>query len=71
VVLELISSNVGALALRLEHRGFFVRAHRRRGLLDVALGTDWTLARHAAHRLPRRHGTTRSTVGLSQRHAQR
>ena len=72
VVLELImQQRRGALALRLEHRGFFDRAHRRRGLLDLAVGTDWTRACDAAHGLSRRHGAARSTAGLSQRHAQR
>jgi AI-2E family transporter len=61
----------GTLALWLEHRSNSNCAHRRCGILDMALGSCRAHSLDAAYGLPRRHGATRSAPFISQRSTKR
>jgi hypothetical protein len=59
----------GAMALRIEHRRIVDRAHRRRGVLDLDVGSGRAGAGHALHRVPGRDGPAYPSIVLPQRGA--
>ena len=72
VVLELLSNNVMEPWLYGSSTGCNSNcAHRRCGILDMALGSCRAHSLDAAYGLPRRHGATRSAPFISQRSTKR